>query len=89
MWVYFEVVWIVYVVNMAAKAKKESSRYRNWSEDEMCIFVQVHADPDNGFANGLEMLALKPSSNKETVRVDQEKNITKIITTKTIRKAKY
>ena len=32
----------------------------------MYIFAQVLADADNGFADGLEMLALKRSSNKET-----------------------
>ena len=62
----YEVVWIVYVVVMAVKAKEESTRDRNWTEDEMCIFAEVLADSDNGFANGLEMLALKRSSNKET-----------------------
>ena len=34
-----------------------------------CVFAEVLADLDNGFAAGLEMLALKRSSNKETFEI--------------------
>ena len=43
-------------------AKAKNTRERNWTEEEMRVFAEVLADPDNAFA----MLALKRSSNKET-----------------------
>ena len=47
-------------------AKAKNTRERNWTDEEMRVFAEVLADPDNAFAMGLEMLALKRSSNKET-----------------------
>ena len=42
---------------MAPKLK--NTRDRNWTDDEVCIFAEVLADPDNVFAAGLEMLAFE------------------------------
>ena len=65
MWVFFrscvDCLRCVY-----GRKREERQHQRNWTENEMCIFAEV---PDNGFGNGLEMLALKCISNKEMLEL--------------------
>ena len=44
--------------NMAKRAQK-------WKDEIVLVFYEVLADPENGFANPLEMLTLKKSANTE------------------------
>lgn len=41
---------------------------RRWTNEETELFAEILADPDNGFAESLERLALKKSSNNEVFR---------------------
>ena len=40
-------------------------RCKKWKDDVVQAFAEVLADVENGFANALEMLALKRSANTE------------------------
>ena len=42
-----------------------AKRAQKWKDEIVLVFCEVLADPENGFANALEMLALKKSANTE------------------------
>ena len=46
-------------------AKQESKLAPRWTIKETELFVEILADPDNGFVQSSERLALKKSSNNE------------------------
>ena len=58
-------------VKMASKGKENAGKKhsRRWSKQETLKFSEVLADPDNGFLQSLEKLALKNSSNDEVFRI--------------------
>ena len=49
-------------------AKQMSKLARRWTIEETELFAENLAYPDNGFAQSLERLALKKSSNNEVFR---------------------
>ena len=49
-------------------AKQDSKLARRWTIKETELFAEILADPDDGFAQSLERLALKKSSNNEAFR---------------------
>ena len=56
---------------MSSKNVKKNSR--RWTQEETKLFPEILSDPDNGFAESLEKLALKKSSNNEVhMHIQQE-----------------
>ena len=56
---------------MSSKNVKKNSR--RWTQEETKLFPEILPDPDNGFAESLEKLALKKSSNNEVyMHIQQE-----------------
>lgn len=55
---------------MSSKKTKKNSR--RWTQEETELFAQILSDPDNGFAESLERLALKKSSNNEVFMYIQQ-----------------
>ena len=48
--------------------KKVTKLARRWTNEETELYAEILSDPDNGFAQSLERLALKKSSNNEVFR---------------------
>ena len=56
---------------MSSKNVKKNPR--RWTQEETELFAEILSDPDNGFAESLEKLALKKSSNNEAfMHIQQE-----------------
>ena len=54
-------------------SKNVKKGYRRWTQEEADIFAEILSDPDNGFAESLQKLALKKSSNNEVfIYIQQE-----------------
>ena len=53
---------------MADKKSKTTKNARQWTQNELELFAEVLADPENNFAISLEKLALKKSANNEVFK---------------------